>query len=85
MPDDDAPIDDATYSLAVAAQHLLTMTEARALQHGPEAARGGLLVAFTVFGERTVGRDATLEELNRMIAALLENDTVADAVSKWLH
>jgi hypothetical protein len=38
-----------------------------------------------MLGERAVGRDAMLAELNVKIAALTANPTIADAVSHWLH
>jgi hypothetical protein len=85
MPDNDEAIARETLNVAEAATQLLTMTEALALQHGPEAARDGLLVAYAVLGERTVGRDALLAELNHMIATLTEHSTIEGVISKWLH
>jgi hypothetical protein len=54
MPDNDEPIDDTVFSRAVAAEHLLVLAGNLALQHGEEVARGALLVAYSVYGERTV-------------------------------
>jgi hypothetical protein len=52
---DDEPIADATFSLAAAAQQLLTVAEALGLQYGEATARGALLVAYAVLGERALG------------------------------
>jgi hypothetical protein len=82
---DDAPIDDVIYTVAVAAQHLLTVAEALALQYGEATARGALLVAYAVLGERTLGHEGMRDELRVKIAALTENPTIAEAVSRWLH
>jgi hypothetical protein len=85
MGDDDEPIDSAVLNVAVAATQLMTLAENITLQYGPEVARNGLLVAYTVLAERALGRDGMLDELHVKIAAITANPTIMDAVIKWLH